>query len=164
MIEISEGFEDIQLYDDAITKHTLELRAIHAKKNGLEFNLQAEEEDIRSQISKVGRKLEYPDNFFNFDYGLTINVTGENVDKGAQNDAYANIMEYIMKAPAIQANPYFRQYVENNGITPIRLTNQQVQQETQNMQGNNSQNGQQQPAQPQAGGNNQLQQANPLGQ
>ena len=85
-------------------------------------------QDNLDKLDREGRKVLIPKKFFNFDFGIKFNITGENVDKAQRNGAYESILTWIQTNPAIQLNPYFRQYVEDNGITPIRMRPSELQQ------------------------------------
>lgn len=155
IIEIIDDIKDVKMFDDAVIKS----KQAEVLKKNLENGIVTTQEELDSiaqqvsaNIEKVGRKIELEKGFFNFDFGLYLNVTGESADKNQQNDAYFNILQMIQANPAIQSSPYFRQYVENNGISPISMTTQEQQDQIDKMK-----QGQMGGAQP--GGNQQSPQA-----
>jgi len=129
MIDISENLQDINLYDDQLIL-AKKLEYLQTKNaQGLvvtDEELLALEEEYRSNIEKSGRTIEITKGFFNFDYGITMNVTGENVDKAAKNGAYSQIIMWKTQNPQIVNDPYFRQYCEDNGVSPVRMSSKDV--------------------------------------
>lgn len=85
-------------------------------------------EKIKNDVELKGRKLKLPENYFDFEFGLGINATGESENKEQQNDVYYNVITWILANPAAIYIPAFREYVEKNGLTPFHLTSEQVQQ------------------------------------
>lgn len=80
------------------------------------------------QSKNISRKLEIPKNYFDFEYGIRLNVTGEEFDKAAMNDAYSNALQMASQNPAMVNTPLFKQYLEVNGISWWKLTPEQIQQ------------------------------------
>lgn len=129
LIDIAENLKDINLYDDQLIldkKIEYIAKANMAGRYVTDQELRQMEQDYRSNIEKSGRTIEIPKGFFNFDFGIGMNVTGENVDKSQQNDAYSNIMQWKQANPAVVKDPYFRQFCEDNQITPIRMSDEEI--------------------------------------
>jgi hypothetical protein len=147
LIEITEDEEDIKLYDEAVARK-MKIELIQANMNaGMvtdPMQLQAVDQMVAEQMPTIGRKIKIEKGFFNFKYGIKINPTGEVYDKSQQNDVYFNVLSMIQANPAIQENSYFRQYVESNGLTPIRMRPQELQQQMTQMQQSQAQPAQQQ--------------------
>jgi hypothetical protein len=123
---ISENSNDIAIYDEAMIRIAQQEQA---EKNGgyiTKEEAQAIEQTVRQTLKNSQRKIDVKKNFFNFDTGIKLNVTGESIDKAQQNDAYNSIITWMTKNPAIVNNPYFRQYAENNGITFIRMETEDI--------------------------------------
>lgn len=132
---ISENSNDIAIYDEAMIRIAQQEQA---EKNGgyiTKEEAQAIEQTIRQSLKNSVRRIDVKKNFFNFDTGIKLNVTGESIDKAQQNDAYNNIITWMTSNPAVVNNPYFRQYAENNGITPIRMEQEDIEQLQQGMTG-----------------------------
>jgi hypothetical protein len=140
IIEIATGDEDIAMYDKAMKEFLQRQTKIDNILNGklltpelsqmIDQNTNAM---VEENIAKIGRKVEVPKGFFNFDYGIRFNVSGESVDKSQQNDAYFNALQMVMSNPAILEIPLFKQYLENNNIPYWKLS-AQVKQELQQQQ------------------------------
>lgn len=134
MIEMAEDDEDVEAYDKAVVEY--------AKRQALlEGNLitpELEEEiqgNVQDNIKKIGRRVEIDDDFFNFPWGFKMMATDETVDKSAQNDAYFNALQMIGANPTLGDIPLFKQYLENNGISPQKMTPTQKQELQQAAQG-----------------------------
>ncbi len=82
---------------------------------------------VREVVGRDNRKIEIEKDFFNFKWGIKMNVTGEKVDKAAKNETLVNALNMISGNPAIVQNPLFRQLLEDNGITPMKLDNKLAQ-------------------------------------
>lgn len=131
IMEIAQDQEDITMYDKS-------LKAV-AKRQTFVDNLlkgviipedQLEEmvaPMVEATLEREGRKVEIPPNYFNFEYGIRLNVTGESQDKQQQNDAMFNALQMAAGNPALVNTPMFRQYLENNGLEYWKLTPEEVQ-------------------------------------
>lgn len=123
---ISENSNDIAIYDEVLIMREQQIRV---EENGGYITVEEAKEiekNVRASLKNSVRKIDIQKNFFNFDTGIKLNVTGESVDKAQQNDAYNNLITWMTSKPAIVNNPYFRQYAENNGITPIRMEQEDI--------------------------------------
>ena len=130
-VDLASSLEDVRIFEDYYTISLIKEFMKKKAESGylVEVNELAKfvEQNINN-LDRKGRKIKIPKGFFDFKWGIKFNVTGESVDKAQRNGAYESILTWIQSNPAIQDNPYFRQYVEDNGITPIRLTKQEMQQ------------------------------------
>lgn len=125
LLEIAGEEEDVQIYDNSL-KRSMEIQAL--------LNGTAITPEIRDQISqmvddalpKMGRTVKIPKGYFDFEYKIRINPTGESFDLGKQNDAYNNAITWVLQNPAVLDIPLFRQYLENNGIEWERLKAKQI--------------------------------------
>lgn len=136
MIEMSEDDEDVDAYDKAVLNY-LKKEAI---LNGTLVTPEVEQEMIKSieeGYSKGGRQIELSKDFFNFKWGFKMMATDESVDKSAQNDAYFNALQMTGANPTLTEIPLFKQYLENNGISPQKMTPKQREQLQQAAQGTN---------------------------
>ena len=132
MIDIMDDLKDINIYDEQmIIQKEIEYitTANEQGKVVSDEELKQVEEEYRANLQKTGRTIEIPNKFFNFEFGISVDVTGESVDKSQQNDAYSNILQWKMQNPQIVNDPFFRQYCENNGVTPFRMTQKEIAQQ-----------------------------------
>jgi len=126
MIEMAEDDEDVEAYDKAV----LEYLKKEALLNGELITPEVEQDmmdTIQQRMSNVGRRVELSENFFNFKWGFKMMATDESVDKSAQNDAYFNALQMTGANPTLTEIPLFKQYLEDNGISPFKMTPKQKQ-------------------------------------
>jgi len=134
MIEMSEDDEDVEAYDKAVVEWSK--RQALLEGNVITPELEAEiTGNVQENLKKVGRRIELEDGFFNFKWGFKMMATDESVDKSAQNDAYFNALQMIGANPTLGDIPLFKQYLENNGISPQKMTPSQKQELQQAAQG-----------------------------
>lgn len=134
LIEMAEDDEDVEAYDKAV----LEYMKKEAILNGELVTPEVEQTmmtTIQEGLGKLGRKIELSDGFFNFKWGFKMMPTDESVDKSATNDAYFNALQMIGANPTLSEIPLFKQYLENNGIAPQKMTPKQKQELQQVAQG-----------------------------
>lgn len=81
---------------------------------------------VENEVEMVGRRMSIPKGFFDFKFGIRVNVTGESIDKSQQNDAMFNALQMASANPGLVNTPLFRQYLENNGISYWKLTPDQM--------------------------------------
>ena len=131
LINIAGFAEDIKIYDDQVKKRReLEALARGNRKGKVITPEEIAEAGVGAieNAEQTNRPFNIPKGFFNFKYGIKLNVSGESYDKSQQNDAMFNALQMIGANPAIVNIPLFRQYVENNGIEYWRLSAQEVEQ------------------------------------
>ena len=131
VFDLAENIEDTKLFDEFYSLFLVnDFRKKKAKQGLLveENELNAFILENLDKLNREGRKVRIPDKYFDFEWGIKLDITGENVDKAQKNGAYESILTWIQNNPMIQNNPYFRQYVEDNGITPIRMRAQEIEQ------------------------------------
>ncbi len=126
LIEVLEDEKDVEMYDKAL-KRKIAVEAMLSGELVTQEYLDGIDTMIEDNIKRVGRKIKTQKGFFNFDFGIKFNITGESVDKAQQNDAYFNAITMVAQNPAILDTPLFRQYLENNGIAYWKLTPKQQQ-------------------------------------
>jgi len=134
LIEMAEDDEDVEAYDKAV----LDDMKKEAMLNGILITPEVEQgilKKILDDMKKVGRRIEPAQDFFNFKWGLKMMATDESVDKSAQNDAYFNALQMTGLNPTLSEIPLFKQYLENNGISPQKMTPSQKEQLQQAAQG-----------------------------
>ena len=123
ILQIAEDEQDISTYDDFVVRFARLHKINEANAMGMVANPLEVEEFAQDELSKLReRKIVQPKGFFNFDYGIEMNVTGESQDKTQQNDAYFNALQMIQANPAIVDIPLFKQYLENNGIPYFKIS------------------------------------------
>ena len=125
IIEINEDENDIRRYDSRMADETARQFKLEKVQNG-EVIFEEDIIAVRAQalksleenrrIEKIGKK------FFNFDYGIMMNPTGESMDKATMNAALDGALEMMLAAPAIVNTPLFKKKLELNGIPSFRLT------------------------------------------
>lgn len=125
------GFDiDLRIYDSLAIVSKLDeyLQESFAKgKNPTEAEKQVFTQNLLNDIEREGRLLEFNEGFFDFEYGLGINSTGESENKEQMNNVYDATITWLLTNPAVANIPVFREYVEKNGITPFHLSPQQIQ-------------------------------------
>lgn len=126
MIEMAEDDEDVEAYDKAVVEYAKRQALLNG--NLITPELEAEiTGNVQENIKKIGRRIELEDDFFNFKWGFKMMATDETVDKSAQNDAYFNALQMIGANPTLGDIPLFKQYLENNGISPQKMSPSQKQ-------------------------------------
>jgi len=139
-IEIAQDDNDIKLYDSTLTRKVKKEYYAEKMKSGERadpIELQQRVQNALRDAQIYGRKIEIKKGFFDFKYGIYVNVTGEAIDKNQQNDAMYNALQLISANPAIIKIPLFRQYVENNGVNWQDLEPEEEEQLMQAMQSKN---------------------------
>lgn len=127
LIEMAEDDADVEAYDKSV-------KAYMAKEAMLNGTLVTPdvigqiEESVTENIGKIGRKVVPGKDFWNFKWGFKMMPTDESVDKTAMNDTYYNALQMTAANPAITNVPGFKQYLEDNGIAPWKLTPKQIEQ------------------------------------
>lgn len=129
LIQIMEDDADVRLFDQVVTEN--ELRTYMQKRADGGFvifseDLEAKKQEIQTRLQREGRSVETGKNFFDFKWGIYMNPTGESVDKNIQNMAIDGALQDMASNPAIVNTPLFQQKLENNGIPPFRLTQEEV--------------------------------------
>jgi hypothetical protein len=127
LIEMAEDEADAEEYDKAI-KRRVDIDYI---LNGGVLTPEISGQilaKMEEQVKQKGRRVKIPKGFFNFKFGFKMMPTDESVDKSAKNDAYFNALQMTGANPAITQVPGFRQYLEDNGISPWKLSPKQVEQ------------------------------------
>lgn len=115
---------DVEVYKEALKKRSLIKKLLSGTvitpdvENALDGQMEA-------MAGKLEPKVVVPKGFFDFDYAIKMNVTGESVDKAQMNDAMNNAIQMISQNPALNEIPLFKQYLENNSITWWKLTPKQ---------------------------------------
>lgn len=144
------GFDvDVRMFDTVAVK--IKLNEWIEKKFEQGINPNEEEkteyiERLKQSFETEGRKLKLPKNFYDFDFGLGINASGESENREQQNDAYYNVIQWVSVNPVVATIPAFREYCEKNNIIPFHLSAEQIKQIQQGQAGG-------QPAEPiQVGG------------
>jgi len=130
MIEISEEETDIQKYDRMVIDRSVEKYLKDRFKKGLvgfEEDITEIKEKIKNKVLREGRREKTGKDFFDFEYGIIVNPTGESMDKNIMNQNIDAALEYMISAPAIVNTPLFQQKLANNNIPPFRLTPEEQQ-------------------------------------
>jgi len=134
IIEISGGEEDVRNYDRLVSEFRVNKWLEEQYGNGetpAQEEIDAYKQKLQEGIDMRGRKLKVEKGFFDFKYGMKMNPTGENYSQEQMNDAYFNAMQMKGTNPMAVQDPMFRQYLERNGITPFRYSQQELNQMSQ---------------------------------
>lgn len=126
LIEMSEDDEDIEAYDKEIIEDAKRQSLLNGNLVTPELEAQIIG-DVQENMKKIGRNVVPKEGFFNFKWGFKMVATDESVDKSAQNDAYFNALQMTGANPTLTETPLFKQYLENNGISPQKMTPAQKQ-------------------------------------
>jgi hypothetical protein len=127
IIEMAEDDTDIDAYKKALEGKM----KIEALLSGVVVDEQVNSQildTIESEISNVPKAIRPNKDFWNFKWGFKMMPTDESVDKNARNDAYFNALNMAGANPALTQIPLFNQYLEDNGISPFKLTPKQMEQ------------------------------------
>jgi hypothetical protein len=130
IIEIAGDESDIMLYDLSFKqaiKNAYAVDQLLSHGRVVSYDELMAVEAAYDQNPVKDRKLTIPKGYFNFEYGIRLNVTGEQVDKAAKNDASFNALQMIQQNPAIANIPLFKQYCEENGLQYWKLSPAQMQ-------------------------------------
>jgi hypothetical protein len=127
MLEMAEDDEDVEAYDKAVVEYMKKDTLLGGVTITPEIEAQIQG-SVADNIKKVGRRVEIDKDFFDFKWGFKMMPTDESVDKNAMNDTYFNALQMTMTNPAITEVPGFKQYLEDNGISPWKLTPKQQEQ------------------------------------
>jgi len=127
-VEISEDELDIAAFDEAQVN-----KAVQAyKKTRAKLGMVAWEEDINTiklemlENAQRNRRLEkHGKKFFDFEYGIMMNPTGESIDKVVMNTNLDNVLATMAATPGLVDTVPFKQKLALNGIPPFRLTPEQ---------------------------------------
>lgn len=125
LIEIAEDENDVRLYDETYIETAVRAFTKDRMKKGMivfEEDVEQIKQLARQAVERNRRVQEIGKKFFNFEYGIVMNPTGESVDKNVKNAAIDGALEMMMAAPAVVNTPLFKQKLANNGIPPFRLT------------------------------------------
>lgn len=127
MIEMSEDDEDVEAYDKAVIEDAKRQALLNG--NLVTPELEASiTQDVQDNMTRIGRRLEPSEGFWNFKWGFKMMPTDESVDKTATNDAYYNALQFTLSSNgAVNDIPLFKQYLENNSISPQKMTPKQKQ-------------------------------------
>ncbi len=128
-VKIAGDDNDIALYDDARTKvevnNWLEDQYNRGDNPTLEEVAQFEAK-TRLELENSDRAIKTPKGFFDFEYGFKYNPVGTKADKAQQNEAMINALNMTLANPAIQDIPLFKQLLENNNVSPYKVTPKQM--------------------------------------
>ena len=131
IIEIARDEADLRVYHKQARKvmrwKTFVDNLLEGKSVTLQ-DLEQVDKVFEEGIDQVSAKIKLPKNFFNFDYHVRTNITGESVNKATRNEALFNSLTLMSQNPALVNTPAFKQYVELNGVNWWRLTPEEVQQ------------------------------------
>jgi len=127
IIDMVEDEGDIEAYKKGLEETMKKEKLLE----GIVITDNVENDIIKSIEENIGlvKKAIIPDeNFWNFKWGFKLVPTDESVDKSAKNDAYFNALQMTGANPALTGIPLFNQYLEDNGISPFKITPKQIEQ------------------------------------
>jgi len=125
---IMEDDIDIRLYDQMKVEDGLKKFGKQKVKEGRTViftdEIEAETKRIQTALERGGRQEKVD---IDFEWGIKMDVTGESVDKNAKNAAVDAVIEVMTVNPAAINTPIMQQKMEDNGISPFRLTTEELQ-------------------------------------
>jgi len=130
-VEISEDELDIAAFDESMVHKAINKNRKTKAKAGMvifEEDEAALAQKIMEDVRRNRRMEEHGKKFFDFEYGITMNPTGESIDKEAKNSALDGILAAMAATPALVDTVPFKHKVSLNGLPPFRLTPVQQQQ------------------------------------
>ena len=137
-MEIADDDNDIREFERRALKFRLNEWIKQQKEETGGYPSQAQIEDEKQNIiqdfEENGRRIKIEKGFFNWDFGFIYNSTNEVEDRAQQNDVMNNLLQYKMSNPAIANDPLFRQLAEKNGISAVKLSQEELQQLAPQMQ------------------------------
>jgi len=125
IIDIKEVDADIRMFDDILLSAERDKRNKEKIKAGVAYTLEDDEalkKDIAETVKREGRKIKLEPDFFNLEWGIEMNATGDVVDKNTMNASIDSAIQDMIAAPAVVNTPIYQQKLENNGIPPFRLS------------------------------------------
>jgi hypothetical protein len=128
LLDLAGDEDNVAMYDEAVKN--IRRQQMQEMNPGLMMTPEvsaALDGDTEQQLEKQGRKIDIGKKFFNFEYGFTIDPTGETYDLSSQNDAIIQALTLVIQAPTIADTPAFAQLLENNGLTAFKLKPEQKQ-------------------------------------
>ena len=124
-VEISEDQRDIVAFDEAMAEKAIKKHKRKAAREGrvvFEEDLISIRESTMKDVQKNRRMEKHGKGFFNFEYGIFMNPTGESMDKAAKNASLDSVLETMAATPALVDTAPFKEKLALNGIPPFKLT------------------------------------------
>lgn len=126
VMEIANDEVDIRVYDEIMLPFKLNQYIAREwatrKRNPTPQEKQKFLQETVQKWDREGRKLEKMKGFFNFEYGFKIDPFNEFENQELKNQTMQWIIGTIMANPAAANLPYMKQYAEENGIHPHKMS------------------------------------------
>ena len=129
LLEISEGEDDIRMYDKLLVVKALN----DYKKDRIKKGLAIFEEDLAEVEAKTlkavesnKRLIKITKDLWDIEWGIDMNPTGEGMDKNATNAAIDGAIQDMLANPNVVNTPIYKQKLEINGIPPFRLSADEI--------------------------------------
>lgn len=130
-LEIADNDNDIMEYDKRVSKYLLNDWVSQVRNNTGRFPSMEKIEEkkvlILQSFEDNGRRIFIDKGFFNWDYGFIYNATNEIEDRSQQNDVMTNLLNIKVNSPAMANDPLFRQMAEKNGVSAVKISQEQIQ-------------------------------------
>ncbi len=125
IVSIKEDENDIRMFDRILLEQSINTLAEEKTKAGkilLKEDVDKLKEEVEKSLENGNRNIKIEKDFFNLDWGIVMNPTGETVDKNTMNANIDSAIQDMIASPAVVNTPIYQQKLENNGIPPFRLT------------------------------------------
>lgn len=129
IVEIAEYEIDIRIYDFKFATSKLNEWLEDQFEKGNNPTPEQQKAWVDRMITRLnveGRKVTNMKGFFDFEFGFYMNPTGYNENKERKNETSTNAINMILSNPNVTKLPIFRQLLEDNNITPFRLTDEEI--------------------------------------
>jgi hypothetical protein len=130
VMEIANDEVDIRVYDEVMLKFKMNQYIAREWARGVNPSMQDKQRFAQETIrtwDREGRRLEEMKGFFNFKYGFKIDPFNELENQEMKNQTMQWIITTIMANPAAANLPYMRQFAEENGIHPHKMSTEEMQ-------------------------------------
>lgn len=134
-MDIADCDNDIIEYDKRVGKYLLNVWVADTKSRTGFFpsviQMEKKKQEIIQRFDERGRRIYIDKGFFNWDYGFIYNATNEIEDRDQQNDVMTNLLDIKTANPAMANDPMFKQLAEKNGVSAVKISQQQIQEQIQ---------------------------------
>ena len=130
IMDIAEDEVDIRYYDSLmlifkLNQYIAKEWATRKRNPTMEEKQKFLQETVQ-KWDREGRKLEKMKGFFNFEYGFKIDPFNELENQDMKNQTMQWIIGIIMANPAAANLPYMKQFAEENGIHPHKMSTEEM--------------------------------------
>ena len=130
-MEIADSDSDIMEYDRRVGQYLLNGWVADIKKQTGFFpsmiEIDKKKREMTQRFEDKGRRIYLNKGFFNWDFGFIYNATNEIEDRDQQNDVMNNLLAIKAGNPAMANDPLFKQMAEKNGVSAVKISQEQIQ-------------------------------------